>query len=339
MAENISDRTDGQALSPVTNLNSPAVTLVGSSVSTAKKKSAEIKRQLPRTVASAKQRITRLLHNPDRRGEFRNRRKGKLDRGRLARLSTGNDNVFTQPWQRQGYKTAVSLILDNSVSMSGSNNRTAVKLGYVFGDALAAANINFSVAAFPDVSISRNRKSERENNNLTGGDRVRGSDYWGAVAGVCDTDVSPKPDNPKWREIINEQHLNDNRHAGADTLKPFGVPWSKADFNLSLMWERTTGNTPLVKALLQQMQQMRFMPEKKKVIFVMSDGGADEGMACLKDAVKLANLWGIKVVGLGIGSPTNDWVQAYANACNAAVTGETCEDILLNLDKLADELE
>ena len=210
----------------MTNLNSPAVTLAGGSVATAKKRSAEIKRQLPRTVASAKQRITRLLHNPDRRGEFRNRRKGKLDRGRLARLSTGNDNVFTQPWQRQGYKTAVSLILDNSVSMTGVNNRTAVKLGYVFGDALAAANINFSVAAFPNVSISRNRKSEREDNNLTGGDRVRGSDYWGAVAGVCDPDVAPKHDNPNWRAIINEQHLNDNRHAGADTLKPFGVPWS-----------------------------------------------------------------------------------------------------------------
>ena len=75
------------------------------------------------------------------------------------------------------------------------------------------------------------------------------------------------------------------------------------------------------------------------MIFVMSDGGADEGMDTLREAVKLANLWGIKVVGLAIGSKDDPWTPYFADACNTAVIGETCEDILMNLDKLADELE
>ena len=332
MAENISDRTDGNALSPVTNLNAPTFTLHSGSVPHAKRKTAEIKRTLPRCVAGAKQRITRLLHNPDRRGEYRNRRKGKLDRGRLARLSTGNDNVFAQPWQRQGYRTAVSLILDNSTSMGaygGDNNRTAVQLGLIFGDALAAANINFSVAAFPHVEVSSNRKSERKDNPLSGGEWVHGSNWRGASTADLDNRGSDR--------LFH--HFNSSHQRGSDTLKPFGVPWSKADFNLSVMWNHTTGATPLVKALLQQMSIMRFMSEQKKVIFVMSDGGADEGTDTLREAVKLANLWGIKVVGLAIGPKDDHWLYNYADACNTAVIGETCEDILMNLDKLADELE
>ena len=44
--------------------------------------------------------------------------------------------------------------------------------------------------------------------------------------------------------------------------------------------------------------QMRDLEEDKKVIFVLTDGGY--GGADLRQMVKLANRWGIKVVGLEV---------------------------------------
>ena len=100
-----------------------------------------------------------LLTNPDRRGVLRNRDKGRLDRGRLHRLSTGSKNIFNKTWKRSGYRTAVGIMVDNSSSMRGTDNHDAVKLAFVLGDAMSAANIKFSVSSFPSVQVSGSRET------------------------------------------------------------------------------------------------------------------------------------------------------------------------------------
>ena len=118
------------------------------------------------------------------------------------------------------------------------------------------------------------------------------------------------------------------------TLKPFNVPWSKSDYNLTTLWGNTGGGTPMTEALMTMASQMRDLDEDKKVIFILTDGGA--GGPDLEQMVKLANQWGIKVVGLEVAHYGSR--KEFADCLNANIWGRTVHEILMDLDKLADEL-
>ena len=298
--------------------------LEGKSIKSGKGKATQIRASLPKTVGAAKQRITRMLTNPDRRGELRNRDKGRLDTGRLHRLSTGSKNVFTKTWKRSGYKTAVGVLIDNSGSMDGTNNHDAVRLGYVLGDAMSSANIKFSVASFPAVHVRRSRDYKEQRVQIAG-------------SGTNNEDIVHSYDVASMREksvsVSGNRCLSSRYCRNVSTLKPFNVQWSKSDFNLSALYGHADGGTPMTEAIFSMASQMRHMDEDKKVIFVLTDGGY--GSPDLGQVVKLANRWGIKVVGLEV-SYRHD--KEFAQCLNANVYGTCVHEILMDLDKLADEL-
>ena len=89
----------------------------------------------------------------------------------------------------------------------------------------------------------------------------------------------------------------------------------------------------MTHAIFSMASQMRHMDEDKKVIFVLTDGGY--GSPDLAQVVKLANRWGIKVVSLEV-SYVSD--PAFAQCMNGNVHGTHVNDILTDLDKLANEL-
>jgi hypothetical protein len=321
MAEDIKNsqpETHGLNVSNDVRLHS--VNLEGGSAKSGKQRANEIRAMLPKNVAAAKQRITRLLSNPDKRGALRNRDKGRLDVGKLHRLSTNNQNIFTNPWKRSGYKTAVGVMVDNSSSMNGSDNHDAVKLALVLGDAMSAANIKFSMASFPHIQVSSKRKQTVELGYVSGSENFN---MYG----------------PKAENGMAHTHEYDNNNIGgggvaSTTLKPFSAPWSKADGNITTLWGNTSGSTPMAEALLAMATQMRDMSEDKKVIFILTDGGS--GGELLKQTVRMSNLWGIKVVGLEIAHYGSD--KDFTECLNANVWGRSVSDILNDLDKLADEL-
>ena len=321
MANDISDRNEGAIALPVVDkARNSKLSLEGGSIKSGKIRAKQIRADLPRSVGAAKQRITRLLTNPDRRGELRNRDKGRLDRGRLHRLSSNSNNVFNKTWKRSGYRTAVGVMVDNSSSMRGSDNHDAVKLAFVLGDAMSAANIKFSVASFPQVYVSGHRNTRSEVEYTEGHDNNVMTGWRAAEMGMENTYQS-----------------SNNLRPGANdstTLKPFNVPWSKSDYNVTTLWGNTAGGTPMTEALMSMASQMRDLDEDKKVIFILTDGGA--GGADLEQMVKLANRWGIKVVGLEVAHYGSR--KEFADCLNANIWGRTVHEILMDLDKLADEL-
>ena len=327
MAQSIADREpETQGLGITDEQRILETRLEGKSIKSGKSKATRIRASLPKTVGAAKQRITRMLTNPDRRGELRNRDKGRLDTGRLHRLSTGSKNVFTKTWKRSGYKTAVGVLIDNSGSMHGCNNHDAVRLGYVLGDAMSSANIKFSVASFPAVIVRRNRDYKEELVQIAG-------------SGVNNNRVDVAYDTASMRDKTFLHHNPNNINLSArycrymSTLKPFNVQWSKSDFNLSALYGHADGGTPMTQAIFSMASQMRHMDEDKKVIFVLTDGGY--GSPDLNQVVKLANRWGIKVVSLEVSYRSD---PAFAQCMNANVHGTCVHDILTDLDKLANEL-
>ena len=324
LADDISDRTDDEASDywqmPSHQTLDEIIAGTDEALQAAKDKEKRVRKHMPKNAGAAKQRITRLLRNPDRRGEHRNRNRGRLDRGRLHRLATGNDNVFVEKWQRAGVRTAVSVVLDNSGSMDGDNNRDATVLGLIMGDALAAANIRFQIGCFPAMGRCRIPAKRKKKAWTFGTEQVDVS--WNAAAsghedsGSCTWGRDGKT---------------------GDILKSFGTPWSKAKHTVSLMHGYADGGTPLCTNLLATARQMRHMDEDKKVIFIMSDGGAGEGVSVLKDTVKLANQWGIKVVCLSIG--WGETAQEFADCGNAGIVGMTAADLIDKLDEIASALD
>ena len=327
LAESISDRTDteAQGWDVPSHQTMDEVVTAPCSVDSARAKEKRVRKHMPKNAGAAKQRITRLLRNPDRRGEHRNRNRGRLDRGRLHRLATGNDNVFVEKWQRAGVRTAVSVVLDNSGSMDGDNNRDATVLGLIMGDALSAANINFQIGCFPAMDGGRLRTERKDRAWQFGTQNAGVSDYYGASTGV----------ETNWQHKGPRYQMRDG--GAGDVMKPFNVPWSKAKHTVALMHGSASGGTPLVTNLLATARQMRHMDEDKKVIFIMSDGGAGEGKKVLRDTVKLCNAWGIKVVCLSIG--WGDYAQEFADCGNAGIVGMTAAELIDKLDEIASALD
>lgn len=323
MAQDIRSRQpETRGLSVSTEVSTQSLTLTGDTAKRAKAQAKRIRQRLPRNVAAARQRITRLLRNPDRRGELRGRDRGRLDMGRLHLLSTDNNNVFNQTWKRTGERTAVGLLIDNSSSMKGSNNKNAVGLGYVFGDALDAANIRFSVASFPDVRMRHDREYERHDENLLSDRRALPERFgYSAEMGMNSAEA---------------YGLDRDLNGGSSvicTLKPFDKPWSKTDVNLTALYGHTGGGTPMTEALMRMAVQMRGLDEDKKVIFILTDGAYSD--PALTQMVKMANIWGIKVVGLEISWRSE---PEFAETMNAHIHDYSVQGILQRLDELADEL-
>ena len=204
--------------------------------------------------------------------------------------------------------------------MDGDNNRDATVLGLIMGDALAAANIRFQIGCFPAMGEGR-IPAKRKKKAWTFGTAEVDVSYNAAASGLEDSGSC------RWSR--------DGKTG--DILKPFGTPWSKAKHTVSLMHGYANGGTPLCTNLLATARQMRHMDEDKKVIFIMSDGGAGEGVSVLKDTVKLANQWGIKVVCLSIGwGPT---AQDFADCGNAGIVGSTAAELIDKLDEIASALD
>ena len=326
MAQNIRNRQpETRGLNISTDLPTQSLTLTGDTAKRAKSQAKRIRQRLPRNVAAARQRITRLLRNPDRRGELRGRDRGRLDMGRLHLLSTDNNNVFNQTWKRTGERTAVGLLIDNSSSMKGSNNKNAVGLGYVFGDALDAANIRFSVASFPEVRIRHDREYERHDENLLSDRRALPTRFGTSAEMGMDS-------LPGYQTSVLDRNL-DGGSSCICTLKPFDKPWSKTDVNLTALYGHTGGGTPMTEALMRMAVQMRHLDEDKKVIFILTDGAYAD--PALTQMVKMANIWGIKIVGLEISWRSK---PEFAETMNAHLHDYSVQGILQRLDELADEL-
>jgi cobalamin biosynthesis protein CobT len=75
-------------------------------------------------------------------------RSGRLHSGSLHRLRTGDDRVFRRLEEHKSQETAVTLLIDNSGSMSGEKIKMAMSAGYALSSTLQRVNIKHEVIGF-----------------------------------------------------------------------------------------------------------------------------------------------------------------------------------------------
>lgn len=76
------------------------------------------------------------------------KRSGRLHAASLHRIKVGDDRVFSRKEEAQSLSTAVTLLMDNSGSMSGSRLKLATETAYALGTVLNKLGIAFECIGF-----------------------------------------------------------------------------------------------------------------------------------------------------------------------------------------------
>jgi hypothetical protein len=191
--------------------------------------------------------LRRMLQSRARSTWRGGKEEGRLDFGRLVPMTQGHPDVYQQKNERTGINTAVSLLLDNSGSMSGNPLRVCQETSVVLDMAIQGTKTNLEVNGFTSENFS-------------------------------------KPIIYRYRA--------------------FGQSGQAAAASLGNMTKVGLGGTPVSVPLLETWRRLSHQKEPRKIMIVVSDGGADYND---QEAAKIAHDFiisqGCPVLGISIGSP------------------------------------
>ncbi len=203
-------------------------------------------------------------------------RSGRLHSGSLHRLRVGDDRVFRRIEVNKSLETAVTLLIDNSGSMSGAKMKTAMAAGFALSSTLERVKIKHEVMGFTTMQPRDNpnwmQEQEAEEQRIGMHFSRMGALYHPLYKGF-DERLSP---------AVKQ------RFACAPETCPMG------------------GNTD-GESIRFAANRLAIRTEPRKVMIVLSDGNpaamshhTGEIYADVHRAVKECDKKGIEIVGLGI---------------------------------------
>lgn len=229
--------------------------------------------QLRPYVAGLRRRLLQTLMAERESLWLGDRTRGKLDPRALHRLLTSSSNrVFRKRVESQGKDTACTLLLDISSSMNGPSIQLCQKLALVFAESLDVLGFPTEVIGFSTVDMDLRPQVAAE-------------------TGLSEDELAKR-----FARFVPLYHA---------IYKGFDEPWRKVAGRIGKMSAEML--TPLGESLLFAGRRLAARPEKRKVLFCLTDGkpvvGAwDERItfnhAC--EAVKKLSSVGIEPVGIGI---------------------------------------
>jgi len=259
-----------------------------------------------------------------------NQEAGRLDRRKLAAIQTGATNVFSKNWQKDGFRTCVSILVDTSSSMRDTQIEGAQQLAVVLGDALTAAQVPFNLVTFDTQQLGKSYSHKKDRGFVDGnGQKTRMTGAQGFYA----------PDMVS----IQEAKCHDAHGAaftriegvGGSIVKGFSDNWSNRVGLVPLIYSR--GGTPLGAALAWAGCLIRQRPEERKVIIVLTDGQIDDQVS---EVIELIEQWGIESIGIGLEDPVSGYSCVVSDHFKVAVDNCKAADISTKiLDTLIAESE
>ena len=224
-------------------------------------------------VAGLRRRLLQTLMGRKQTLWLGDRTRGSLDPRSLHRLITCSSNrIFRKRIETEGKNTACTLLLDISSSMSGKSIDLCRQLGLVFAESLSVLGFPTEIIGFSTLDMDLRVDVARE------------------------TGVSEEELAKRFARFVPVYHA---------VYKQFNEPWRKVAGRFGSVATRSL--TPLGESLLFAGKRLASRPEKRKVLFCLTDGkpvvGAwDEQVtfehAC--EAVKKLQRAGIEPVGIGI---------------------------------------
>ncbi|RTL05346.1 VWA domain-containing protein [Candidatus Dependentiae bacterium] len=204
---------------------------------------------------------------------------GKLDTKRLVAGSMGSPTVYKQRKDRMEMDTAVHFLIDLSGSMGGSKIKVATDATVAFAECLEGTQIRYQISGF-DNSDARN------------------DHYYKLVDNA-------KRSKAKYHRI---EPLN------LFKFKEFNQSLQLAKGSIAAIRECASGNNSDRDAIIWAYHELLNRPEKRKILFVLSDGEPANAtinisdvygersplVLGLKNAIEECTVNGVECVGIGI---------------------------------------
>lgn len=198
--------------------------------------------------------------------------KGRLDSKRLVAAYNGAPNVYKERMEIEDIDTAVTILVDHSGSMKGEKTELATKVSIALNECLSKINISYEILGFGNMVSFPSEKDKQD-----------------------------------WEKLLKESK---HRYSRTEPLhivcyKSFDDDNRTAKLALSTMPNTGLGNNTDGDALLFAYERLKVRPEKRKIMFVLSDGqpcAQGEPYGChVKRLSEVVNLLNKKCDLIGIG--------------------------------------
>lgn len=232
---------------------------------------------IPAGLASTRASLVRLLRASDLVGWTTHEESGRLDRKALTRFATGSTTVFKHRQMKEAERSAVSILVDCSGSMSYDNGAridTAESVTIQLSRILQTAGVSFAVTGFNGGSDSIHTSESGANSKA---------------------------------EIVHTERLN------WIPFKTWGESLRKASPKLGSMRYWIGASTPDVSALTAAIEDIVKRPESRKIIFLITDAEGYKPLE-MKALESIANNQKVTLITIGI---RNDEIKkVFKNAEN-----------------------
>lgn len=222
---------------------------------------------------------------------------GKIDHHHLARIASGNMDVYKRKVKGEKIDTAVSILVDVSQSMKGSRLDICQQLALILEKALANTPIKHEIVGFTTANL--------------------------------------KDADPTFKTMVKaHEKRGDNlapRAIGLYEFRNFDQGHFSALQTIGNMTRVPVGMTPTSDAILLTHDRLARRPERRHVMFVLTDGKPDDRASC-KEAVEAVEACGVTVVGIGIG--TNAVNGLFSNAVVLGNAGDLPALMMSHLSRM-----
>jgi cobalamin biosynthesis protein CobT len=214
--------------------------------------------------------ITNLLVAPEMCGWDNGFSSGRFDRRSVSRMMAGNENVFERRWESEGIDTAVSILIDCSGSMVHARIGAAHDVTNMLAEIFDRAGVSFGVYGF-----------------TSGG----GRNYYKLYSETDINGNSASSNMPRRDKTSDPAVLYD--------FKPYGKKLSACREAMDAIFTTAGGCTPDLSAINYVGNELLLRPERRKIMFVISDGQGDD-RDVVRARVECLQKAGIDVIGIGI---------------------------------------
>lgn len=207
--------------------------------------------------------ILRLLRSVDLVGWNTHEESGRLDRKAFTRFATGSTAVFSKRQYVEATKSAVSVLIDCSGSMSESNKiQTAESIAIQLARILDKANVDFNVTGFFGNS------------------------------GIASIDATGSLSQSSHARIENVAFV---------PFKTWKENLAKASAKLGSIRQWARNSTPDYSALSLTIEDLYRQDAQRKILFLLTDADG-YCKAHMRHLQSVADRLGVKIVAIGIGN-------------------------------------
>lgn len=268
-----------------------------------------LRNQVP-PMGRVKNQLSQIIVAPEEAGWFGTQASGRFDRRRITDLSVGSENVFRRRWEKDGHESAVTLLVDGSGSMCGHNIHSAMSVVVSFSETLESMGVSFEACIFQD--------------------------HWedDKLADYSDTQGKELPE-------VRTTFEGAKRNSGAGSvrllvIKPRNATLRRYRGTIADGTSCASGGTPDYAAIIACADRMLPLPERRKVLFVITDGNG-AGAARILKLVKTYKNLGVDIIGVGIGQDVSEQYELSLTVSQLSdLAGSSMKLLLKQFDKYKD---